>query len=84
MMPGPLSKALAGALRDALKAQDVTQKYVAEEIGESPPQISKYLSADTTLNVEEFYAICGVLRLNAPEVLADAIRAMNDGKAPHG
>ena len=76
MMPGPLSKALAAALKAAIKDQGIAQKDVAAKIGESPSQISKYLSADTTLNVEELYAICRVLGLNAPEVLAAAIAAV--------
>lgn len=73
-MPGQLSKNLAAMLKEIVEDRGLTQDEAGALIGRSQSQMSKYLRAESTLDVEELDALCRALGIDSADLLAAAKR----------
>lgn len=74
-MPGPLTEAIASILRDAVEGRGLTQTQVAESIGQSQSQVSKYLRGETTMDAEEIDKVCRLVGISIADVITQADKA---------
>ena len=61
---------LTESLRQARLRAQLDPIWVAEQLGVSQSYVSKYESGDSTLDVIEFVAVCGVLGLDPAREIA--------------
>lgn len=73
-MPGQLSKRLATMLKAIIEDRGLSQTEAGALIGQSQSQMSKYLRAERTLDVEELDALCRALGVDSVDLLAAAKR----------
>lgn len=74
-MPGPLTEAIASILREAVEDRGLLQRQVADAIGQSQTQVSRYLRGEVTMDAEEIDKMCRFLGLNIADVITRADRA---------
>ena len=76
-MPGPLTRSIASILKDAVEERGLTQMQVAEVIGQSQSQVSKYLRGEVVMDAEEIYKICRLVGVSIVDLFATAEQAVN-------
>ena len=74
-MPGPLTEAIASILREAVESRGLLQRQVADAIGQSQTQVSRYLRGEVTMDAEEIDKMCRVVGLNIADVITRADKA---------
>lgn len=74
-MPGPLTEAIASILREAVEARGLVQRQVAEAIGQSQTQVSRYLRGEVTMDAEEIDKVCRLLGISIADVITQADNA---------
>jgi DNA-binding Xre family transcriptional regulator len=72
--PGPLSRRLAGELRRCFEGSNVPVTELADLVGVSRRQMTRYLAAERVLDVEQLAAICEVLACDPADLLLRALR----------
>lgn len=77
-MPGPLTKSITAILRDAAEARGLTQQQVADAIGQSQSQVSRYFSGEVTMDAEEIYKACRFIGISIVDLIATADRDARD------
>lgn len=71
-MPGRLTRRIAATLSAAVQARGLTQQEVADIIGQSQKQVSRYLRGEVVLDVEELSVICQFLDLDMSELIRES------------
>ena len=71
-MPGPLTEAIASIFREAVESRGLLQREVAEAIGQSQTQVSRYLRGEVTMDAEEIDKMCRLVGLKITDVIARA------------
>ena len=74
-MPGPLTEAIASILREAVESRGLLQRQVADAIGQSQTQVSRYLRGEVTMDAEEIDKMCRAVGLNIADVITRADKA---------
>jgi transcriptional regulator with XRE-family HTH domain len=74
---GPLTRAIAGLLRDQFAAIGGTQEALGERADISQSQLSKYLRGERAMNIEELEGLCLALGLDFVGVVRDGARLAN-------
>jgi len=70
--PGPLSRAIANILSDALGDAGIGQTELGEVVGISQSQLSKLLRAERALTIDELDRLCTALALDLIDVITRA------------
>ena len=70
---GPFSRSVAAVIRVAFEESKLTQAALGDAIGQSQSQMSKYLTGERSLNLDEFAELCSVLGLDPVEVVREAL-----------
>lgn len=68
--PGPLGQRLATEIRAELGRQKRSRRWLAAQIGKPHNTLSRWVSGETILPIDDFADICEALNLNMIEVVA--------------
>ena len=78
--PSPEAKAIARLIRAQMAIRDVTQTPLAEHLNISQPTLSRKLKGQKNFELDEIFAACDFLGLNAGEIIARGIQMASEGK----
>ena len=78
---GSLTRHIAGVLRAKAARDQISQTTIAEAIGISQAQVSKYLRGTKAPNVDELEAIAAALGLSYLDVVVEAQAQLGASKA---
>ncbi|MHA6695605.1 helix-turn-helix domain-containing protein [Homoserinimonas sp. A520] len=77
--PAALSIEIAASIRERMARQQITKAMLADMTGISLRQLTRLLTAERHMNVEQFVGICHASGMSAPAVLALAEASVRDG-----
>lgn len=80
-LPGPLSREVSRLLKTALEASGRSQAAVAASSGLSAAQLSRALSHQKVLTIDELDALCATLNLDLAAVVTSADNSTADRRS---